>query len=728
MGLLWCCIAGFLLFTEVIYHIGSFGFVAWNPILPIVMILATAGILTLLIGVVKGVWQKIILHFFMWLSIVWTSAQIVYYHIFKQPLLLEAAIRGGGDALTNYWKETLQGILEVSPWILLLIAPGVVASVFLAKKKWELPKLKDIHLLRAALLAASGLIVCVTVMQVEKALKAQDYVNYAEFIDPMSVAEKSGVMPTTLRSISYLLGDTAGLSDDMAPSAIANTGYDPNASFQSTISKPVEESVETLDDNPEVVEEEPEPVVEILPHVFELDFDKMYTMADNKKKTWLADYVSNLKPDTTNDYTGILEGYNLIFLTAEGFSPYCLSEELTPTLYRLTHNGYYFENYYVPLWQTSTSDGEYINCTGLIPDGQFSMRRSAANAMPYALPGFFKPQGALCMAYHNNSLSYYDRHLSHPNLGYFFKACKLGNLDEKDWGDHIFEMEGAGHWPASDYNMMVATMDEYVNEDRFLTYYMTVSGHMNYNFAGNRQSARNKDAVEHLEMSENARAYIACHLELEKAMTYMLEKLEEAGKLDNTLIVLSADHYPYFMTDEQLEELSGKEDITYAKDKFRNSLVMWTPMFEENPQTITKACGSMDLLPTILNLFGFEYDSRMYAGRDIFSENEGLVIFNDRSYVTDRVICKKKEKEIIWLTDEEGNAFVPEEEQEAYLAYYDNEVKARYTFSAYVIQENFYKMVKECRIGGDEEPESEMEPGSEAAESQQEAEQTETVE
>ena len=66
-----------------------------------------------------------------------------------------------------------------------------------------------------------------------------------------------------------------------------------------------------------------------------------------------------------------------------------------------------------------------------------------------------------------------------------------------------------------------------------------------------------------------------------------------------------------------------------------------------------------------MNLLGFEYDSRLYAGKDIFSENEGLVIFNDRSFVTDRVVYKRKEKEIIWITDENGVALVPEEEQEA---------------------------------------------------------------
>lgn len=699
MIVLWGSIVGLVVYLEIIYHFSSFGLVGLNPIMLFMLSVALAGIFTAVIGSIKGIWQKIVLHIVMWLLICWTGAQEIYFHIFKQPLLFGAAVNGAGDALTNYYKEALLGMFQVSPFLLLMLAPGIVATVLLAKGKWVLPVFRGKDLWRTIVLAVAGVLGCLGIILVEQQVMDQDFEAFYEFIDPMTVAERMGVLPLTSRDFSSLFGVGDSSPED---AIVLHTDYDPNASLQAN---KVEQSVETEKisveevDVPEEVEEVPE-VVEpaILQHSYEINTDTLYALSEgSKKKTWMADYFTSRIPDASNAYTGMFKGYNLIFLTAEGFSPYAVSEELTPTLYRLIHNGLFFENYYVPLWQTSTSDGEYINCTGLIPDGQFSMRRSSENDMGYTLPGYFAPDGALCMAYHNNSLSYYDRHLSHNNLGYFFKACNLGSLDRSEWGDHLFEMTDPKHWPASDLNMMEATMDEYVNEDYFLTYYMTVSGHMNYNFAGNRQSSRNKEYVADLDMSENARAYKACHVELEKAMKYMLEKLEEAGKLENTLIVLSADHYPYAMSDQELEELAGR-DVNYAKDKFRNNLILWNPAFEEKPMTISKPCGSMDLLPTILNLMGFDYDSRLYAGRDIFADNEGLVIFNDKSFVTDRVVYKRKEKEIIWITDENGNPLVPEEEQEAYLDYYKNEVNARYTFSSYMIQEDYFRIIKESLI------------------------------
>ena len=111
---------------------------------------------------------------------------------------------------------------------------------------------------------------------------------------------------------------------------------------------------------------------------------------------------------------------------------------------------------------------------------------------------------------------------------------------------------------------------------------------------------------------------------------------------------------------------------------------------------VEKVCGSMDVLPTLLNLFGYEYDSRMYAGRDIFSDVEGMVIFNDRSFVTDSVVYSRKSKETIWLTDETGAYLVPEASQEAYFNEKKQEVKDRYQFSAYILQEDYYSDVRQA--------------------------------
>ena len=728
MLILWGTLMGIALWLGLVYHISGFGWTSFNPSYALFLIICWTSIWTLCIGLIKGKIKKIIFYTVIWLPAVWTAIQLVYLRIFKQPLLWAAIFWGASDALTNYYREALWEILRTLPFIILLILPGLLIPILLKRRAWQLPQFTSLQVMRMLLIVQIGVGGSIIVTVVGKDAELDFYVEYQEFYDPYAIAENMGILPLFQRDISAnferlaeILHRSVHKKDSVyafsqgLDESTENSGFtaDEQISQESEAQSPsvnedeeshisesgtsADQSVSGTTETDEIPEEAIEPDAPIIrPHQFNLDYDKLHQLADNDHQLWMADYIQNQTAVNTNEYTGIFEGYNLIYITAEGFCSYAIDEQLTPTLYRMANSGFVCRNYYVPLWQTSTSDGEYINLTGLIPDRQYSMRRSSANIQPFGLPAFFSSVGVHAYAYHNNTLSYYDRHLSHPNMGYDYKACRLGGLNEAEWGDKVFVMEEPGQWPASDYNMMAATVPEYVNDERFHAYYMTVSGHMYYTFKGNAMSSKNRDAVKDLGLSENCKAYIACNIELDKAMENLLVQLEKAGQLDRTLICLSADHYPYGLSDAEYEELAGTS-LTDRKDKFRNTLILWNAAMEE-PVYIDKACGSMDLLPTVLNLLGFEYDSRMYAGRDILSDREGMVIFNNRDFVTDSLIFIEKGDVTYWLQDENGNDIVPDEDKKAYLAAARQEVKDRYDFSDYIIQENYYSDILEAML------------------------------
>ncbi len=686
-----------LLYWEVVFHIGCFGLSGSSPWLMLVLLSIIASIQAILTGWVETKHKRKVFWIFCLAEYIVFAVQTVYFTIFRQPLQLKAMLMGGQDALSNYWREALMGIVKASPILGILTIPLGILIYFFYREKWAIPVYQSIQKIRIMFVMGVSFLVYWMTMEVGEAVDAEFYHEYTEFYDPTIVMQDAGVVPMVQRDMSFemeliadeLLAALGWESDLPAPDDLLAEGAIFNGGMESEKEESVEESVQI----PEIEVAEPTEDIPVTQeyHEISLDMEKLGTLsADSSEKRWLAEYFTAKKPSKTNQYTGIFEGYNLIYITAEGFSTYAIDAELTPTLYKLANSGFVCTNYYVPLWQTSTSDGEYVNLTGLIPDGQFSMTKSAQNHMAYALPAFFGSDGCVNMAYHNNTLSYYDRHLSHPNLGYDFKASKLGELDEAQWGDKIFYMDNPGRWPASDLEMMQYTVPEYLQAERFNVYYMTVSGHMYYSFTGNSMSSKNRDAVAGLDMTENARAYIACHIELDKALEHLLKQLEDAGKLDNTVIVLSADHYPYAMTQEQYNELAGR-DLSGNKDNFRNSLILWSGSMKESVM-ITKPCYSADILPTLLNLFGFEYDSRMYAGRDILSEEPGLVIFNDRSFVSDTVIYDRKSKTTTWRRD------LTEEEKEIYLNAAKQEVKERYNFSAYMLRQDYYDVLKQCEI------------------------------
>ncbi|MDD5900254.1 MAG: LTA synthase family protein, partial [Lachnospiraceae bacterium] len=353
------------------------------------------------------------------------------------------------------------------------------------------------------------------------------------------------------------------------------------------------------------------------------DFAKLAEQESNKEIKTLHTYFSGLSPEKENEYTGKFAGYNLILLTAEAFSPLAVDKELTPTLYKLTHSGFVFENFYTPLWYTSTSDGEYVACTGLLPDGANSMTRSAKNDMRFAFGNQFAAIGYQTLAYHNHKYSYYSRDKSHPNLGYTYKGIGNGLLLPSTC------------WPRSDLEMMEVTVPEYIDREPFHIYYMTVSGHMEYTFTDNTMANRNRGVVEDLPYSEPAKAYLACNYELEKALTYLLERLEAEGVAEHTVIALSADHYPYGLEKQYIDELAGHE-VEENFELYKNYFILWSAGMEEKI-TIEKYCSGLDIAPTLANLFGLPYDSRLYAGSDILSDQEGLVIFDNKSFITDRV-------------------------------------------------------------------------------------------
>lgn len=160
---------------------------------------------------------------------------------------------------------------------------------------------------------------------------------------------------------------------------------------------------------------------------------------------------------------------------------------------------------------------------------------------------------------------------------------------------------------------------------------LTVTGLM-YVGRDNAMSAKNRDAVKDLPYSEPVKAYIACNLELEYALEYLMQRLEEAGVADKTCIVLTNDHYPYGLTEDEYNELAGQTlDTTF--EKYRNSFICYVPGLSENI-VVDEYCSTADILPTLLNLFGVDYDSRLLAGTDALSSGLHVAVLSDKSFLT----------------------------------------------------------------------------------------------
>ena len=440
-----------------------------------------------------------------------------------------------------------------------------------------------------------------------------------------------------LRGRTRLIALAVFLVCQAAGSALCYTGDDradytynyvtdyavPRFGLAATIRLEAQYALVGLPDAPVIEVAEPEPDPEPVVYDYnkmELDFTATSDLVGGSTLENMHKYFSSKTASQKNEYTGMFAGKNLIQITAEAFSPYVISRELTPTLYKLTHEGFVFTNYYQPGWGQSTTGGEFAHMTGIIPtwvNGNLSFYASHQDYMPFALGNQFRALGYTTVAYHNNSYTYYNRHLTHPNLGYDYYGQGNG-----------LNITGPG-WPYSDLEMMELTAPAYIedyvqNGKPFHAYYMSVSGHANWGW-GNAMSAKNREAAvaAYPDASQPVQGYIAANLELEYALTYLLEQLEAAGIADDTVICLTADHYPYaLVTDsgDYYQELSGRQDSELDISRYKNTWLLWSGSMEESV-TVKTPCSAIDILPTVSNLFGLEFDSRLMSGHDVFAEN-----------------------------------------------------------------------------------------------------------
>lgn len=581
------------------------------------------------------------------------ASQMAYYFVFGTMYPL-SMVSLGADAVKNFWKELLMTIWGHLPVLILCFAPVLAVCLLGKKVGWIFDGgggARRLCLPAGAALLHAMLLLCL-------------YAGGTGPFTPYGIYHGSSTK-TDHSAESFGLLTTFRLEFGQMFAPEEETLYytiDP----EPAPTTPPEEGIAGAED-------EPEPV-EYGYNVLDIDFDALSAMTEDDRLKRISDYCARLTGTKKNEYTGLLSDYNLIVLCAESFSTAAIDEQLTPTLWRLAHEGFVFTNYF-NTYPNTTTDGEYSLCQGLLPDSSRgktapSFYASRNSYLPMCLGNiFYEQRGIESFGYHNYYKGYYGRYLTHPNMGYSMKFAGSG-------------MWFSTEWPSSDLEMMEQSIPDYLGQEQFHAYYMTFSGHLTYNRA-NPMAARNFDAVEDLPYSEAGKCYLACNIELDKAMEYLMGQLEEAGVADHTAIVLAGDHFPYGLTDAEYSELLGHEADFF--ERYRDTLIFWVGGMDE-PVEVDEYCCNVDILPTILNLWGFDFDSRLLAGTDIFSDGTHVAMLVDRSFLTDRLWFDAGKNEATWLAGESDAS-------DSYLDTMFALVQNRFSVSTDILNTAYYNFV-----------------------------------
>ena len=643
-NLLLFCLTG--VYVELCLHLCVFGSMDRYAGYPVLFGLLGGALCTLVVSSLPKVLRQITGVFLVAAQVLLAEVQLVYHCIFGDFMPV-SQIGMGGNVVVNFNSQLLYGIRQNLLKILLLLLPLIAVILCLILRRAQALKLRlrwkqtmaSFAVLLALLLTVTGLMY----VGRDNAFSAyRTFTNVNTSTD--SSYKKIGMLATTAQELRYMLFGGSG-SIMITPSSL------------------------NISDVPRTYSSNSYNVIE------SIDFTALADSTDSDILKATDEYLSNATPTRKNNYTGLLKDYNLITICAESFCPWFISEELTPTLYKLSHTGILFENYY-GTFQSVTTNGEYTMCMGLYPDmsrtkTDSSFNVAGTNYLPFCLGNALKGMGYQAWGYHDYIGDSYNRNITHANMGYTFKAADSGLAMKIDW-------------PSSDLEMMEASIDDYINSgEPFHAYYMTFSGHYQYNW-DNAMSAKNRDAVKDLPYSEPVKAYIACNLELEYALEYLMQRLEQAGVADKTCIVLTNDHYPYGLTEDEYNELAGQTlDTTF--EKYRNSFICYVPGLSENI-VVDEYCSTADILPTLLNLFGVDYDSRLLAGTDVLSSGLHVAVLSDKSFLT-KTFRYDAGTETVIPADE--NTTVSDELAEAYRLYVDS----RFQLSGNILNSDYYAHV-----------------------------------
>lgn len=381
----------------------------------------------------------------------------------------------------------------------------------------------------------------------------------------------------------------------------------------------------------------------------EIDDTKWRKIIDtetNKKINSLNNYFINKKITAKNEYTGLFEDKNLIVIMMESVNDIFINPEYYPNFYKLLSEGWYWENNYSPRNSCATMNNEFSGVTSIYSIYNTCTASKYKNNNYYeSIFNIFKESNYTTFSAHNYTEAYYPRKTIHTNMGSeeYFGVEKLGI----DYSSEYINWANDDDFMAEVLNIIDAKTKE---NDKFMTWLTTVSSHQPYS-VDSIQGNKYYSLTENTNYPKDIRRYMSKLKILDDGLGILIEGLKTRGILEDTVIVLYGDHYPYGISTNNLNKVLNYDTSEYYNAE-RVPFVIYNT--ELNSKIFSEYTSYINILPTIANLFNLNYDPRLYLGTDLLSEDyESQVIFADGSWKNEKYYYDAAKNKITNFTDTE---------------------------------------------------------------------------
>lgn len=400
---------------------------------------------------------------------------------------------------------------------------------------------------------------------------------------------------------------------------------------------------------------------------------------DENAKMFREYYANRENVAVANRYTNVFKGKNILMIHAESIQNFLLNttfngEEVTPNLKKLSQEGLYFSNFYAQESVGTSSDTEFTLNSSLMPTSSGTVFVNYWDREYVTIPKLLKEQNYYTFSMHGNNGSMWNRNVVHPKLGYdnFFNYKKDFKIDETI---------GLGLSDKSFFRQVIPKLQKISGEHQ--NYYGTLimlSNHTPFNNNGEPLSDYSVDykyeklneetgeteivSAPYMEGTKLGNYFKSAHY-ADEAIGQLITDMDEAGLLENTVIVIYGDHDAklkkseynrFYNYDPYTDSLKEEGDEGYTKVDFyqyelnrKVPLIIWTKDHQYQEE-VTKVMGMYDVLPTLGNLFGFT--SPYALGHDIFSVDENVVVFPDGNWLTNQIYYNHQKEEYLSLDPE----------------------------------------------------------------------------
>ncbi len=392
---------------------------------------------------------------------------------------------------------------------------------------------------------------------------------------------------------------------------------------------------------------------------------------DEEKIQEIYDELLNQKTDST-EYTGIAEDCNVIIVQLESMSEYVIGKtvngkEITPNLNKFfSENIYCSDMYNQGLGTTADSEFEMENSMYPLENG-YVFQRYYGNTWK-DIYSTLKENGYYTSFMHPNTSTFWNREEVY-NTGY--------NIDEYYDIDSFSNIESAGEFYSDEgfFEEAVNIMSSY--EGNFCTTLVSVTTHIPFYLTGvsnlEEKITITEEDVKYFE-DETFRNYlISCNF-VDYAFGKFIEKLEESGLLENSIIIVYGDHGPGLSSTDDIERLYEENGLNYTEldditKDIRVPFGMKVPSIDESI-LIDRTVSKIDIKPTILDLLGVE--DEFSIGNTIFSTKDysfikGLGFVTSKNYYINGKYYSRETFEEIDETQELQN-LLRQMENEIYLS------------------------------------------------------------